>query len=581
MIYLFDKEEKLLDNGIIPREEVISSWQEQEINGLTPHTVEVKYRPEIDEAEYFGVKDPEQRDLFWFYKIVGRSKGDNPAGKASIRGLNKIFDDLKGKGYVQDLRPNNALFSGYIAQVLEGTGWSVGICNVTRKITTSMYYISKLDAFWKLIDSAQCEFTTRTKFQNGKIIEQVIDFYDEITADNGRLYVHGDKLLNVIAETNDEFVPTAFLPRGKGIETEEGSYGRKLLIDGVAWSTANGDPINKSKGSPILELTDRTAIYGYKGGVPRLQIVDFPEIEDANLLIQSCYEYALENSRKRFQYQTRIIDDERVVAGELARIKSPKINAIYKVRIFKVRRNFLNTKIKEIELGDKIITSRAEKTIQAKRVEEKKDAEYISMLEQMRESITIDFLSEDGYNYKLDIDNEYGLPAGFYSFDAPIDEDPSKVVYLGAGKVLIANGKESNGEWIWQTALDGDGLVGSSIVANSITANQLEADVGQSLDLGSNESVKILVTETVSGEISPITTSFFVDHLGAHVQKTGSETEVLIDDAGIKILVNGIVTAHFIDGESINDNVKINEQLRFKNWIWEEDEAGNFNLRKG
>ena len=40
------------------------------------------------------------------------------------------------------------------------------------------------------------------------------------------------------------------------------------------------------------------------------------------------------------------------------------------------------------------------------------------------ERITDSYWNEDGYNYELKADNEYGLPAGYYSFDRPIDQSP-------------------------------------------------------------------------------------------------------------------------------------------------------------
>ena len=108
--------------------------------------------------------------------------------------------------------------------------------------------------------------------------------------------------------------------------------------------------------------------------------------------------------------------------------------------------------------------------------------------------ITDSYWNEDGYNYELKADNEYNLPAGDYSFDAPIDQNPTKVIYVGAGRMLISDSKDPNGDWIWKTAATGEGFAGEALVANSVTANKLAADVGQSLDLSSNVAVTSRVT---------------------------------------------------------------------------------------
>lgn len=92
----------------------------------------------------------------------------------------------------------------------------------------------------------------------------------------------------------------------------------------------------------------------------------------------------------------------------------------------------------------------------------------------LREAITDSFWNEDGYNYDLRVGNEYGLPSGYYSFDRPIDQDPTKVIYMGAGKLLIANSKDTNGEWIWQTAMDGDGINASLINTGVLNAELVQ-----------------------------------------------------------------------------------------------------------
>ncbi|MBP3647543.1 MAG: hypothetical protein J6K55_14090 [Clostridia bacterium] len=72
---------------------------------------------------------------------------------------------------------------------------------------------------------------------------------------------------------------------------------------------------------------------------------------------------------------------------------------------------------------------------------------------------------------------------------------------------MIASSKTDDGKWDWRTFGTGEGFTADLIVtgflsadriqAGSITANHLAADVGQSLDLSSNTSIKMTVESAV------------------------------------------------------------------------------------
>ena len=68
---------------------------------------------------------------------------------------------------------------------------------------------------------------------------------------------------------------------------------------------------------------------------------------------------------------------------------------------------------------------------------------------------------------------------------------------------MIASSRNDDGSWDWRTFGTGEGFTADLIVtgflsadriqAHSITANHLSADVGQSLDLSSNSSIRMTV----------------------------------------------------------------------------------------
>ena len=96
-------------------------------------------------------------------------------------------------------------------------------------------------------------------------------------------------------------------------------------------------------------------------------------------------------------------------------------------------------------------------------------------MDKIRERLSDKFLNEDGYNYDLKANNKYKLPAGYYSFDKPIEDNPTKVVYMGAGKIAIADSKKQTGEWNWKTFLDGKGATLDLINTGILKAGRIQA----------------------------------------------------------------------------------------------------------
>ena len=90
--------------------------------------------------------------------------------------------------------------------------------------------------------------------------------------------------------------------------------------------------------------------------------------------------------------------------------------------------------------------------------------------------------------------------------------DGSSAMQLCGDGWMIADGKKDDGNWNWRTAASGKGIVADAIYtgylsaerieAGSITASKLASDVGKSLDLSSNESVRLTVKDAVDSLVT-------------------------------------------------------------------------------
>lgn len=493
-IFLFNNKQELIDT--ISPEDLTENTQEIELNGLITATATTKYNKEIEKAEYFGVKE---LNNFWLYKIRKNIKEN---GMITLQGIHILFDDLKGQ-VLRDIRPTKVTAAEAFNKILENSTWKVGVSKATTTSSANFYYKSVLSSFSEALKKWDCEFIPHIEFKDGKIISKTINLYDKISNDNGKWFEYGDELLTVVAET-DKDIYTAYIGLGKGEQTEKGGYGRKIKFDGVIWEKAKGKPIDKPVGQDFVEIKEASKLWGYPDGTPKIGIVEFSDIEDKEELLNKTYLYAKENCRPKLQLKSTVISQGLVEIGETCTIIRNDLNIRYKTRIFKIKKNFLNSDLISFEFGDKVVLSASDRIKNYNEKEEKKQQELESKMESFLKNITNFYFNEDGYNYELKANNKYKLPAGYYSFDKPIEENPTKVVYMGAGKILIADSKNANGEWKWRTAITPQGIAGEEIVANSITANKLSADVGQSLDLSSNESINNVVKKSVTSEVSKV-----------------------------------------------------------------------------
>lgn len=493
-IFLFNNKQELIDT--ISPEDLTENTQEIELNGLITATTITKYNKEIEKAEYFGVKE---LNNFWLYKIRKNIKEN---GMITLQGIHILFDDLKGQ-VLRDIRPTKVTAAEAFNKILENSTWKVGVSKVTTTSSANFYYKSVLSSFSEALKKWNCEFIPHIEFKDGKIISKTINLYDKISNDNGKWFEYGDELLTVVAET-DKDIYTAYIGLGKGEQTEKGGYGRKIKFDGVIWEKAKGKPVDKPVGQDFVEIKEASKLWGYPDGTPKVGIVEFSDVEDREELLNKTYLYAKENCRPKLQLKSTVISQGLVEIGETCTIIRNDLNIRYKTRIFKIKKNFLNSDLISFEFGDKVVLSASDRIKNDNEKEEKKQQELESRMESFLKNITNFYFNEDGYNYELKANNEYKLPAGYYSFDKPIENSPTKVVYMGAGKILIADSKNPNGEWKWRTAITPKGIAGEEIVANSITANKLSADVGQSLDLSSNESINNIVKKSVTSEVSKV-----------------------------------------------------------------------------
>lgn len=502
-IYLLDKNQNLIKS--ITPDLLIENTQVMELGGQITARAKFPYKDFEENAEYFGVKE---ENNFWLYKIRKKQK---EGGHITIDGIHIFFDELKGT-VVRDIRNQDTPANLVVEKIIAGTGWDLK-SNVSKNIASkNFYYQSALSAFYDAVQTWDFEFMPEIIFNDGRIISKKINIYNQMSRDFGKWYEYGDKLVKVVAESSTDELYTAFIGRGKGIPLEDedgnlsGGFSRKIKFDDIEYTNEkNGVKVHKPKGIDFIEIKEATKLYGYPDGTPRIGVVDFDNIEDEKLLADATFEYALENTRPKLQLRATTIETDPVELGETVSIIRPDMNIRYKVRIFKIQKDFLKEKVVSFEFGDKIVSSAGDR-LKAEGYEKRKRNEEIdSYIDGLRDEINSSYFNDSAYNYDLKIGNKYGLPAGYYSFDRPIDENPTKVIYMGAGKMLVADSKNPDGSWKWGTMATGQGVVAESIVGTlgefakvnatqiNVNADFYKTDIGEKI----NEGLKIVDDKVV------------------------------------------------------------------------------------
>lgn len=492
MIYLFDKEENLIH--IIPRKDVIDAVQPLEINKTISLECELRSNKYdfINKAEYVGHF---YDNTFYMYRILRI----NISSTTVLTGVHIVFDELKSNGYIRDIRPKNMTASIALSKILDGTRWQIGRVQSDVIGSSNWYDKSKLEALSDYLEHWNVELDYRIDFDGSKIRGRYVDIYDKMGDDTGLRLVYGSNALEVKAETSKSEVYTALIGRGKGEEKVDetgqatGGYGRRINFKEVEWSVSNGKPVDKPLRQEFVENKEATKMFGFSDGKPRIKVEVFENCTDPAELLELTYQKLLTVSRPLVTFTTSVHKIGNVNLGDRVNIIRRDLNMFYKARIFKIERNLLENSLSKIELGD-YIASNSEK--HRTEIIGKLDASNSAiaslgnsieglkndstnkinkLLEDLKNGLELQYYNDKAYNYELSDGNKWKLPAGYYSFDRPIDMDPTKVICLSAGKLMIANRKKSDGSWDWSTFGTGDGFTADSLNSGHINVGLIDA----------------------------------------------------------------------------------------------------------
>ena len=492
MIYVFDKNEDFI--AALASSELIDAGQIEGINAMDDLNIEVKAdaRGKLSGAMFLAHEAVDYPEKFRYYKIMTAANTD--AG-INVQAIAAQYDELAGYGYLREYRREKATAAEAAGIVFGGSRWDVISVDDTPQRAFYVYDLTRLEALKKLVETYNVELKFAVEIKKNKITRRTVEVHNRLGQDTNKRFYYGTNAIKVTREESQEQIVTAVIGRGRGEEKfgadgeATGGFGRRINFKDVEWRKADGAPLDKPKGQEYIELPEATARYGYSDGTPRFKIQVYDQIDDPAELLQACYNDLINLSRPLVQFEASVVQTGPVSLGDGVQIIRRDLDIFYTARVFKIKRNLLNAALTEIELGDNLAYGQADRnreivnqigSLNDRVTEVAKNANlaFNQVFLEMREGLKNSALNQDGYNYELRAGNEYGLPAGYYSFNAPIDKNPIKVIYVGAGTMAIANRKDSGGKWDWKTFGTGDGILAEAIVGRlgefaSVNANQI------------------------------------------------------------------------------------------------------------
>lgn len=531
MIYLFDGKQQLVDE--LRSSTIVSAVQEETLNGVMKFTFEIynTYHDRMDNIEYVAHKDMEDQSKIQMYRIITSAVGDS---STTYDCIHVIFDDLSAYGYLKNVRLDKVKASDALDHVLQGTRWEQGLTSDSVLKSINFYDIDRLTGLYDIIKTWGMELQFSIGFDGHKITSRKVWLENQVGTFTGERFVYGDKAVEVVEEIDKANICTRIIPRGKKItDTEayknvveaeqqlenaqleaereeqrklreiqseinrfkgireatpyetskrtprprrvedEDAYVEKVEITNISWTPTEEVPISKPKGQEYLELEEMTRAVGFPDGTPRVKVVEFSDIEDSEELLKAAYEKLVEMCRPLVEYKTRVNKKSMTHIGDRVVVIRRELDIFYTTRIFKIKRDLLAGSY-EIEFGDSLTGSYEKPKYQITLEDLKKENEFQKdFIRDIQDQLHEQMFNQDGYNYELGAENEYGLPSGYYSFDRAIDDDPTKAIYVGGGMMAIANSKKDDNTWDWRSFGTGDGFVADLIVAGMLRGGKV------------------------------------------------------------------------------------------------------------
>lgn len=475
--------------GEVYPNDVMALVRTEEING--EHSLEITTTQVISKNERIIFQDG--RGYWREYVVVGvdelHSSGKRPVGTYYC--VWSLMPDMLGvtvskmPGVQAEVSAGTALD----AIISEQSLWTRGTVTQTTTGGASMYDMSGWKALDVLLNNWGGEIGTTIEVSPlTGVTKRSIDLYAQMgQAKPTRRFDFGSDLKSVKRTIPDEPYYCRISPRGKGEQTSEGGYGRKIRITEV------NDGKDYLEYTPMVDVAKLPADGGWQ--YPTL-IVENSDMETPAELKEWAQGILEETLTPKATYEVDVVqagaegfDFTGVSLGDVVQVVDryfTEDGLRLEGRVTSVTVDELNehnVKVKIGYLGGSFADNFAKLQSAAQAAydtamaisSELSSADYISSL---LDRINAEINATGGYTY---ITEGQGLRTYDVAVSDPlVGSEASMVVEVKGGTIRIANSKTSGGAWEWKTLLQSGFIAANLINAVNVKAGRIESADGSS-----------------------------------------------------------------------------------------------------
>lgn len=474
MLMLFDRDESLISSL-----KYNNIQRKREINGS--NTLEFETDKEVEFGQRLLFKD--RQGIWYEYIIIDYFKTHDENGLTYEVYCEDSTSELYGF-FIEDMKPRNETASNILGRILEGTRFEVGYVDDFGKASFNIYRTNCKAALWQIIDKYQAEIKVRLIVGKQGIEHRYIDLRQSIGRDVGKRFTYKKDIGSIKKTTSTKDLVTALYGFGKGEEVvgedgqPSGGYGRK-----IDFAEINGGK---------KYITDEEARKKYGLGKERVHIfgsVDFDDCEDKEELLELTKTKLKELSKPKITYELNVEDISRyegyigegVDLGDIVLVKDELLDTLVQTRVIAINDNPLEElNDSEIVLGNfvKDLSDNMVAYDKLKSVFENDRNRFNNELEKLAKGVKSSYIQGvlERFNKEL---NETGgwvyaeEGEGLLILNAPREGNPTQAINLKGGMIAIANHKNADGSFAYETFGDGDGFTANLIRAGVLRGGKV------------------------------------------------------------------------------------------------------------
>lgn len=474
MLMLFDRDESLISSL-----KYNNIQRKREINGS--NTLEFETDKEVEFGQRLLFKD--RQGIWYEYIIIDYFKTHDENGLIYEVYCEDSTSELYGF-FIEDMKPRNETASNILGRILEGTRFEVGFVDDFGKASFNIYRTNCKAALWQILDKYQAEIKVRLIVGKQGIEHRYIDLRQSIGRDVGKRFTYKKDIGSIKKTTSTKDLVTALYGFGKGEEVvgedgqPSGGYGRK-----IDFAEINGGK---------KYVTDEEARKKYGLGKERVHIfgsIDFDDCEDKEELLELTKVKLKELSKPKITYELNVEDISRyegyigegVDLGDIVLVKDELIDTLVQTRVIAINDDPLEEiNDSEIVLGNfiKDLSDNMVAYDKLKSVFENDRNRFNNELEKLAKGVKSSYIQGvlERFNKEL---NETGgwvyaeEGEGLLILNAPREGNPTQAINLKGGMIAIANHKNADGSFAYETFGDGDGFTANLIRAGVLRGGKV------------------------------------------------------------------------------------------------------------